>query len=118
MTPKRRKGAPPAARDPLPPSADPAEAVERIVSRRQLIFQDGDVVIVRIPGGLSATTRSVYQLRLRGKGPVPGRFANFDHAVAAGDQLATQRRVRLFYIDSDAEHEIPHLLKDYRPPAS
>jgi len=25
--------------------------------------------------------------------------------------------VRLYYLDSDSAHEVPHLLKDYRPSA-
>jgi hypothetical protein len=93
---------------------DPAEAVERIVPRRQLLLEDGDVLIVRAPSGLSLTGR-VYQLRVRGAGPLAGRFVSFEHAAAAGDQLAAGECVRLFYVDSDSEQEVPHLLKDYRP---
>jgi hypothetical protein len=94
---------------------DPSEAVERIVSGRRLLFDDGDVLILRGPGGLRSDARSVYQLRVRGEGPLPRRYVSFDHAAAAGDQLARSRRVRLFYIDSDALQEVPRLLKDYRP---
>ena len=112
MAPRKKK---PDHPDPPPPSVDPSEAVERIVSRRQLLFEDGDVVIMRGPAGLRSDARSVYHLRLRGQGPLTARFVNFDHAAAAGDQLAKDRRVRLYYIDSDAVQEVPHLLKDYRP---
>ena len=111
MSPRKKK-----PERPQPPAmVDPSEAVERIVSRRQLLFDDGDVVIMRGPAGLRSDARSVYHLRLRGQGPLTARFVNFDHAAAAGDQLARDRRVRLYYIDSDAVQEVPHLLKDYRP---
>ena len=93
---------------------DAAEAVERIVPRRQLLFENGDVIIVRVPSGLNLTGR-LYQLRIRGSGPIAERFVSFEHAAAAGDQVAAQARVRLFYVDSDSEYEVPHLLKDYRP---
>lgn len=98
-----------------PPLADPAEAVERIVGRRKLLFEDGDVIIVHVSGGLKER-RPVYQLRIRGSGPVGERFVGFEHAVAAGEQIAATRQVRLFYVASDdTEHDIPYLLKDYRP---
>ena len=45
--------------DPIPPTADRAEAVERIVSRRQLLVEDGDVLIVREAGGLRGVSRVV-----------------------------------------------------------
>jgi hypothetical protein len=38
-------------------------------------------------------------------------FGNYDPALAGGDALAADRRVRLFY----AEGETLTLLKDYRP---
>ena len=99
---------------PRPPLVDAAEAVERIVPRRQLLFENGDVIIVRVPSGLNLTGR-LYQLRIRGSGPIAERFVSFEHAAGAGDQVAAQARVRLFYVDSDSEYEVPHLLKDYRP---
>jgi hypothetical protein len=99
---------------PIPPNADPAEAVERIVPRRHLLFEDGDVLIVRTSATLRpAELQSVYELRIRGLGGIGERFASFEHAVARGDQLATARRVRLMYVE--APDDPPHLLKDYRP---
>ena len=107
--PKRRSGEP----VPIPPLADPAEAVERIVPRRQLLLEDGDVLIVRASAGLHATIgRAVYELRLRGQGATGERFASFEHAASRGDQLALQRHVRLMFIEN--QDEPPHLLKDYR----
>jgi hypothetical protein len=37
---------------PISPQADHAEAVERIIPRRQLLLEDGDVLIVRTSAGL------------------------------------------------------------------
>lgn len=100
----------------IPPLADPAEAVERIVPRRQLLVEDGDVLIVPVHGALQYMPRQqVYGLRLRGSGPIGGRYVTFEHASAAGDELAIRRQVRLFYVEADGDGEIPHLLKDYRP---
>src|SRR5687768_16778961 len=113
MAPRKKKPDRPRQRPPR--SVDPIEAVERIVSRRQVLFEDGDVVIMRGAAGLRSDARSVYHLRVRGQGPLSARFVNFDHAAAAGEQLARDRRVRLYYIDSEALQEVPHLLKDYRP---
>jgi hypothetical protein len=106
---KRRK----LSAKPTPPLADPAEAVERIVPRRQLLLEDGDLLIMREPGGLREGSRVVYQLRIRGLGAIPDqRFASFEHAAARGEELATKARVRLFYFES--EQDPPHLLKDAR----
>lgn len=110
MTQDRRQ---PPRRDPLRPLDDPAEAVERIVPRRQLLLENGDVLILRENGGIREGSRVVYQLRVRGQGAIPdGRFASFEHAAARGEELATQRKVRLFYFES--AQEPPHLLKDAR----
>jgi hypothetical protein len=109
MAPERRQ--PPS--DPTRPLDDPAEAVERIVPRRQLLLEDGDVLITREAGGLREGSRVVYQLRIRGSGAIADqRFASFEHAAAQGEELATRPRVRLFYFES--EQEPPFLLKDVR----
>lgn len=113
--PEQRR--PPGEYAPIPPLADPAEAVERIVPRRQLLFEDGDVIIVPLPGSVQYMPRQqIYGLRVRGSGPIGGRYVTFEHASAAGDELAMRRQVRLFYVETDGDAEIPHLLKDYRPP--
>lgn len=100
-------------RVPLRPQNDPAEAVQRIVPRRQLLLEDGDILIMRENGGMREGSRVIYQLRIRGTGALPDqRFASFEHAAARGEELATQRKVRLFYFES--KQEPPHLLKDAR----
>jgi hypothetical protein len=110
MASDERRQPPP---DPTRPLDDPAEAVERIVPRRQLLLEDGDVLIMREAGGFREGSRVVYQLRIRGRGPLADqRFASFEHAAARGEELATERKVRLFYFES--AQEPPHLLKDAR----
>ncbi len=113
-TQPKRRDVPPTA---IPPQDDPAEAVERIVPRRHLLFEDGDVIIVAVPGALQYMPRQqIYGLRIRGTGPTGGRYVTFEHATAAGDELAARLRVRLFYVETNGDSEVPHLLKDYRPP--
>jgi hypothetical protein len=107
----------PAGRNPhvksLPASADLAETVERILSRRQLAIHEGDVLICRAHGGLVSSRRPLYELHLSGRSVRPERFATFEHAAARGEELATQHRVRLFYTE-DEQHDLPRLLKDAR----
>ena len=91
----------------------PVEAMERIVSRRQLLIEKGDVFIARAVAPIRATTdRDLFLLTRQGIGPVPGRFTTFEHAVAAGDELATRLKVRLYFLDS--ADQPPQLLKDCR----
>jgi hypothetical protein len=97
-----------------PPQADAAEAVERIVPRRHLIIENGDVLIVRTSGGFRPNApRSVYQFHVHGDGLMPDRFAAFEHVAVAGEQLAETRRVRLFFQETNGEP--PFLLRDCRP---
>ena len=101
---------------PTRPLDDPAEAVERIVSRRQLLVEDGDILLTRSSAGLSQTPyHPLYELHVRGHGPTGDRFAGFDHAVAHGEQLAVRSKVRLLYLETPDDP--PHLLNDYRPMA-
>lgn len=87
-------------------------AMERLVSRRRLKVQDGDVVIARTTGGLGAPSRAIYQLRVQGTTALAEPFASFEHAAARGEELAKKRNVRLFYVEE--ENEPPHLLTDAR----
>lgn len=110
----------------LAPGDDPAEAVERVLSRRQLIVEEGDIVVAREiagiwhagPGLTSPTTmsRSQYRIVVRGERDVEVErvFAKYDRAVMDAELLAADRRVRLFYSDGTALT----LLKDYRPAVS
>lgn len=94
------------------PAEDAAETVERLISRRQLVVEDGDVLIVRAQGGLVSARRPLYELRIYGHSMRVERFATFEHAAAHGEEIATRQHVRLFYADNDDDR--PHLLKDAR----
>lgn len=109
----------------LAPAGDPADTVERILTRRQLI-EEGDIVVAREiagiwhagPGLTSPTTmsRSQYRILVRGErdDEIERVFAKYDRAVMDGELLAADRRVRLFYSEGNALT----LLKDYRPAVS
>ena len=104
------------------PTDDPAEAVERMLSRRQLLVEDGDIVIARESAGilrgtfgidsLTGPSNQTYRLIVRGQ-PDDSRqvFATYERAAIDGESLAAEHRVRLFYDEDGALA----LLKDYRP---
>jgi len=108
------------------PVSSASEGIEaqtpRIASDVQITVDDGDVVITLEvagiwragPGLVAPTTQTLpeYRVSVCGQtGVLNPIFEMYDHAVADGDALAAQRRVRLFYADGDALT----LLKDYRP---
>jgi hypothetical protein len=107
----------------LAPAGDPANTVDRILTGRQLIIEEGDIVVAREiagiwhagPGLTSPTTvsRSQYRILVRGErdDEIERVFAKYDRAVMDGELLAADRRVRLFYSDGNALT----LLRDYRP---
>jgi len=109
----------------LAPS-EAAETVERVLTRRQLIVEEGDIVVMREvsgiwhagPGLTSPTTLSRSQYRILVRGPRDDEservFAKYDGAVMDAEILAADRRVRLFYSEGNALT----LLKDYRPAVS
>ena len=93
---------------------DIAETVERVVPRRQLLVEDGDVLIVPVASGLPSIAgwRPVHQLRVHGRGLLDEAFAELENAAAAGEHLARRHQVRLFFVES--ENDPPHLLEDFR----
>jgi hypothetical protein len=105
------------------PSGDVAESqARRTPSLRQVTAEDGDVLIAcevaglwRSGPGLTAPTLhtwSEYRVSVSGKADDHEQvFGNYDPAVAGGEALAADRRVRLFY----AEGGTLTLLKDFRP---
>ena len=102
--------------DRLPPKDAPAEAIERIAGRKQLIIDRGDVVISREPlpkvNTNPMTRERQWQFRVCIQG-VPHSsqfFTSFTHAALRGDELATAQRARLLLV----EDEIPLMLADYR----
>jgi hypothetical protein len=126
-SPKRRAPSPKENGTPertvrVTPTDDPAEAVERVLSRRQLIVEDGDVVIAREAAGfgrgtfgtesLSSRSSSTYRLIVRGERDDSRRmFATYEHAIVDAEAHAAEHSVRLFYDENGALT----LLKDYRP---
>ena len=102
--------------DPLKPAAptDPlsdfAEAIERIVSRRQLKLQPGDVVIVHAQAGLGDGARITYELHLHEGDALPGRFDSFAQAASIGEGVAVRRGSRLFYLEYEGAP--PYLMVD------
>jgi hypothetical protein len=101
------------ARQAIPPLTDPAETEEGVLRRRTPTIESGDVVIRRAHGGLISSKRPLFELRIEGSVVrQPERFATFEHAAARGDDLASARLSRLFYLETEAEP--PCLLKDAR----
>jgi hypothetical protein len=97
---------------PVRSEADAAETVERLIPRRLLKISEGDVLITREPGGIQAESRAIYQLHVEGHGPLPDKFTSFEHAAIRGEELATERKVRVFYFEQKGDP--PFLLKDSR----
>lgn len=97
---------------PIPPLKDAAEAVERIVPRRLLKVEQGDVLIVRTATGFRVGQRDVYELRGGTANQPMERFVTFQAAGTRGEQIAASRGSRLFYADS--EYDPPRLLADFR----
>jgi hypothetical protein len=93
------------------PASDPDEAIERLIPRKHLTAVEGDVLLFREPAGVKTPeARWRYRVQILGTGLSSGSFATYEHAVANAEQLASQRRARLFYAESrDAQ---PHLLKE------
>ena len=99
----------------IPPNADPAGALERLVSRKQLRRESGDVVIARelMPRLQPSATGTRWWYRV-GIFPGPGRedrvFVEFHHAATHGEHLAAQTRARLLFVEDGTSS----LLNDYR----
>jgi hypothetical protein len=99
----------------IPPTADPAEAIERLVSRKQLRLEAGDIVVVRelMPRLQLSAAGTLWWFRVRTylAPEADARvFTSFHHAASHGEQLAAQRHARLLLV----EDGVPTLLNDYR----
>ena len=73
---------------------------------RNPAVSNDDIVVLRTPG-----PSSVYHLHRGGIGPTPEKFTSFEHAAVKGDEVARQRKVRLFSIDRP--NDPPFVLRDY-----
>jgi hypothetical protein len=98
----------------IPPADATSETIERVVGRRTVQPEGGDVVITRelVPSLRSIpTNRWRYRLAVYPATRYEGRvFDSFQHAAQEGEVLATQRKARLVCIEDDA----PTMLNDYR----
>ena len=102
------------------PSASPADAVERVLRRRELRLQSGDVVVYREPlprvnprPVITAERQWRYRVTVDGDPKHNHFFAGFVNAATYGEQLATERRSRLMFVEED----VATMLADYRPAA-
>jgi hypothetical protein len=97
----------------IPPAEAPADAVERLVSRKSVVLQAGDVVIIRdaLPSlRKTPTNRWRYRLVQHFSVKAHRSFDTFQHAALEGELLAGRLGARLIYIEDD----VPALLNDYR----
>jgi hypothetical protein len=102
----------------IPPTDAPADAIERITRRKHLQLVPGDVVVSReqVPrvntNPISLETQWRYRVSIHtdpwGESQV---FFGFVHAAAAAEQLGTELKTRVMYLEDD----VPSLLADYRP---
>jgi hypothetical protein len=104
------------------PAANPTIGAQQPrMSGAPLTVDNGDVVVTYEiagvwrggPGLAAPTTQALpeYRVSVRGEtGVLEPIFEIYDRAVADGDTLAADRKVRLFY----AEGDVLTLLKDYR----
>lgn len=94
-----------------PPGTQPhPHAGERSASGRHPL-EAGDLIIVRME---SPDARSRYEFRIHGGSAMPVCFASFEQAATAGERVAQQKGLRLFF--RDREDKAPLLLRDFRPP--
>jgi hypothetical protein len=89
-----------------------AEAPDRLVTRRHLVIEAGDVFITKVSASRSARGPDRYRLARNQDGPPLGEYGDYEDAVRAGDILATTDGVRLFYREGPGV--VPQLLKDCR----
>ena len=92
---------------------------ERAGSSELVIIEDGDVVVAREPAALNPSpdgstfsTVPQFTVSVRGRDESLRRLSTYDSAIAEGEALTTERRVRLFYVDNG----VLTLLNDNRSP--
>jgi hypothetical protein len=98
----------------VPPVDSLPDVLERVLLRRQVTIEDGDVVIARerVPNLNPMTTIPTpwrYCVRVY-PNPHGDAFSAFQNAASAAEQLATERHARVLYV----EDKQPTLLADYR----
>jgi hypothetical protein len=98
----------------VPPAEAASEALERLVSRKNVHAEPGDILIAKeLQSGLKSVIPVPWRYRLSAS-PGPdseGRiFSSFQHAASEGERLAAKQRTRLLYIEDGTAT----LLNDYR----
>jgi hypothetical protein len=95
------------------PASDPDEAIERVLPRKLVVPGTGDVLLYREPAGVKVPEAMWrFRVQILGTNLSSGTFATYEHAVTHAEQLAAERRVRLFY--AEARDGQTSLLKDAR----
>jgi hypothetical protein len=113
--PKRRHS--PGGPRRIPPAKATSEAVERILPKRQVQVETGDVVMTREPvprvnPSPTVTSRAWrYRVALFPESPENYRiFTSFQHAASAAEQIAAANNSRVLYV----EDGVVSLLTDHR----
>jgi hypothetical protein len=84
---------------------------DRLISRRHLLIESGDVFITKIAVIWSGNPVR-YRVAHDKDGPAIGEYCTYDEAVKAGDAVAMSEGVRLYY--REGAEVVPQLLRDCR----
>ena len=98
----------------VPPGETLPDIVERLVPKRQVHTENGDVVITRerlprLNPNTALATPWRYCVRVY-PDPKGTAFTSFQHAASEAEHHATSHHARVIYI----EDQVPTLLADYR----
>jgi hypothetical protein len=84
----------------VPPSAVPEEAIERLHRRERPTPIAGDVKVTRESAArLGSPSIWRYRLDVHADPAPPRYFARYEAAVTHGEELASQRKVSLMYVE-------------------
>ena len=112
--PKRPQPPDPNRPERIAPDDALPDVLERVLLRRQVQVEVGDVVITRerVPRlNPRATVAQPWRYRVAVyPEPAGHTYTSFQHAASAAEDLATGRSARVMYLETD----LPTLLADYR----
>jgi hypothetical protein len=97
------------------PQDDPSETLQRVIPKRQIQVQNGDVVVrrerfPRLNPSAIALPPYRFLVLIHPSATASHTFSGFQHAATEAEQLAARRRARVIYIEDEA----PIVLADYR----
>lgn len=105
---------PPGAPRRVAPDDALPDVMERVVLKRQVHIEDGDVLLTRerVPRlNPYATLAQPFRYRVRVSPEPSGQtYTQFQHAAICAEDLATRRRARVLYIEAD----VLSVMADYR----